>query len=147
MNNKRQIPSITRARGITLVEILLVISLLVVLLSFAIPSIGSATAKAEMTATAENVQHAIESARKTARMNETVVKVVFDAPAGENSSLISFDSKVHTGILDYRLPESVFLISDQDVLLFDERGLVSNPVQVTLVSRADDSVTSTMTFE
>ena len=56
------------ARGITLVEILLVISLLVILLSFAIPSMGGAAAKAEMTATVENVQHSIQSARNMARM-------------------------------------------------------------------------------
>ena len=48
-----------RSKGITLVEILLIIALLVILLSFAMPSVGGAAAKAEMTATVENVQHSM----------------------------------------------------------------------------------------
>ena len=132
------------ARGITLVEILLVISLLVILLSFAIPSMGGAAAKAEMTATVENVQHSIQSARNMARMNEVVVTVLFNAPAGQEARKIEFDSRVHTGILNYELPADVVLIADQDNFLFDRRGLVENPGQILLVSKADDSVSATL---
>lgn len=132
------------ARGITLVEILLVLSLLVILLSFAIPSMSGTAAKAEMTATVENVQHALHSARNMARLNEVDVRVNFDAAAGQESRLISFDSKVHTGILNYELPKDVVLVADQDSFEFNQRGLVENPGKILLISKADDSITETM---
>lgn len=144
MNIKHNNAPFSRARGITLVEILLVISLLVILLSFAIPSMGGAAAKAEMTATMENVEHALHSARNMARMNEVEVRVNFDAQAGQESRKISFDSKVHTGILNYELPKDVVLVSDQDSFIFNQQGLVENPGQVLLLSKADDSITETM---
>lgn len=136
--------SFKHARGITLVEILLVISLLVILLSFAIPSMGGAAAKAEMTATVENVQHSIQSARNMARMNEVEVTIVFNAPAGQEARKIEFDSRVHTGILNYDLPADVVLIADRDNFVFDQRGLVENPGHILLVSKADDSVSATL---
>lgn len=144
MNIKHNNAPFSRARGITLVEILLVISLLVILLSFAIPSMGGAAAKAEMTATMENVEHALHSARNMARMNEVEVRVNFDAQAGQESRKISFDSKVHTGILNYELPKDVVLVSDQDSFIFNQQGLVENAGQVLLLSKADDSITETM---
>lgn len=144
MKKIAHITPLNRSRGVTLVEILLVISLLVILLSFAIPSVGGAAAKADMTATVENVEHSIQSARNMARMNETDVTVLFDAQAGQESNVISFESKVHTGILNYRLPKDIVLISDQDTLVFDERGLLANPAQITLVSKADETVTATL---
>ena len=133
-----------RSRGITLVEILLIIALLVILLSFAMPSVGGAAARAEMTATVENVQHSMQSARKMARMNEAPVSVIFDAPAGMESGNITFESKSRTGILDYALPEDVMLIADQDAFLFDERGLVQNPGKIILVSRVDETISTTL---
>ena len=144
MNINHKNSPFKHARGITLVEILLVIALLVILLSFAIPSMGGAAAKAEMTATMENVQHALHSARNMARLNEVDVRVSFDATAGQESRKISFDSKVHTGILDYELPEGVVLVADQDSFGFDQRGLVENPGEILLISKADDSITETM---
>ena len=133
-----------QCKGITLIEILLVISLLVILLSFAIPSVGGAAAKAELTVASENVTHSIQSARNMARMNEARVILHFDAPAGHESHSITFSSDKHTGLLDYQLPEDIVLIADQDSFVFDERGLAANPGQLTLASKSDDNVTSTI---
>lgn len=139
-----------RARGITLVEILIVISVLVVLASFAIPSIGSATARAEMTAASENVRYSIEAARKLARSTESrVVLRIVDAP-GPGGQAVTFE-RVEPGandpVQDYRLPDEVRLITPQDSFTFDTRGLAEQPGQLVLVSTIDDAITETLAFE
>ncbi len=136
------------SRGITILEILLVVSLLIILVSFAMPSIGGAAAKAEMTATFENVQYSIEAARHIARMNESGVSVNFETLAGETAQNISFTSQGEgegeriIELQDYRVPADILLISDLESFVFDERGLVEKPGKIMLVSKTDDSVTS-----
>lgn len=147
MNTSRNILSLPRSKGITLVEILLVIALLAIVLSFAVPSIGSATASAEMTATVENVEYSIQTARNVARMNEAGVAVDFKRFVGEQAQVILFrrlDPGPGTGIPEYSLPEDIELVSDQQSFVFDERGLVRNPGAIILVSKVDESVTATV---
>lgn len=146
MNRHPNISTRSRARGITLVEILVVIAMLLILASFAVPSMSNATAKSELKATVENVEYSIQAARNTARMNETPVALEFtDANAGTQT--ISFQAKGSgnlPGMQDYLLPESIQLVSDQGGFEFDSRGLVENPGTIILVSKADESVTSTI---
>lgn len=146
MNRHPNISTRSRARGITLVEILVVIAMLLILASFAVPSMSNATAKSELKATVENVEYSIQAARNTARMNETPVALQFtDANAGTQT--ISFQAKGSgklPGMQDYLLPESIQLVSDQGGFEFDSRGLVENPGTIILVSTADESVTSTI---
>ena len=147
MNKKIQSISLHRSKGVTLVEILLVIALLVILLSFAIPSMSGATAKADMMAAVENVEYSIETARNTARMNESGIIVDFKSFAGEQAQVISFSRKKSgqtAGIPDFRLPEEIELVTNQENYVFDERGLVATPGMITLVSRVDETVTATV---
>lgn len=147
MNKKIQSISLHRSKGVTLVEILLVIALLVILLSFAIPSMSGATAKADMMAAVENVEYSIETARNTARMNESGIIVDFKIFAGEQAQVISFSRKKSgqtAGIPDFRLPEEIELVTNQESYVFDERGLVATPGLITLVSRVDETVTATV---
>lgn len=147
MNKKIQSISLHRSKGVTLVEILLVIALLVILLSFAIPSMSGATAKADMMAAVENVEYSIETARNTARMNESGIIVDFKSFAGEQAQVISFSRKKSgqtAGIPDFRLPEEIELVTNQENYVFDKRGLVATPGMITLVSRVDETVTATV---
>jgi len=140
----------SRARGITLVEILIVISVLVVLASFAIPSIGNATARAELTAATENVRYSVEAARKLARSSESRVYLrVTDAPGpgGQGIGFGPVGSEAKDTVQDYRLPEDVRLVAAIDSFEFDARGLVQHPGQLILVSTVDDSITETVTVE
>jgi len=137
-----------RARGITLVEILLVIGLLVLLAGFALPSFGTASARAEMKAALENLEYSIGTARNVARLTESSVNVdIIEAP-GTASQRITFSQSGRNGgeggpsIPDYLLPESIEVVSDQQRFVFDSRGLVDQPGRIMLVSRADDSVTT-----
>ncbi|MBT8040284.1 MAG: prepilin-type N-terminal cleavage/methylation domain-containing protein [Xanthomonadales bacterium] len=147
MNTYSRLNSLHRSKGVTLVEILLVIALLVIVLSFAIPSMGGATAKADMLAAVENVEYSITSARNSARMNEKDVALKISRQSGDASQVLKFirsGSADGVGIPDYRLPEDIELVADQASFEFDERGLVRNPGTITLVSRVDESVSETV---
>jgi Tfp pilus assembly protein FimT len=153
--NAPSIP-VFRSRGITLVEILLVISLLVLLLSFALPTVGNTTARAELKATLENVQYSIGAARNAARLTESSValniessadrvqKITFSQP--EESRRTRGDTNgLH--LQEYRLPEGVRLESEIDQFVFDARGLVHEPGRILLVSVADESISSAIDIE
>lgn len=149
MNNNALSHPYSRSRGVTLVEILLVVAMLVILLSFAMPSVGTATARAELKAAVENVQYSIDAARNLARMTESSVTVNIgpasqpEAPAGAESSgepqRIMFS---RPEIQDYALPADIRLVADHDSYVFDSRGLVQEPGRVTLLSAADESISS-----
>lgn len=138
----------SRSRGITLVEILLVLSLLAIILSFAIPSMGGAVARAELTAAVENVEYSIERARNLARMKETEVTVGIEQRAGDKARTLDItQGGGSAGIPEYRLPEDIDLVADQPAFVFDDRGLVRDPGTITLVSRVDDEVSAIITVK
>jgi type II secretory pathway pseudopilin PulG len=141
-----------RSRGITLVEILLVISVLVILLSFAMPTAGSATARAELKGTLENVQYSIDAARNVARLTESGVSMNIQTSATDQVQTITFSrppesrtaNSAGPDLQDYRLPEGIRLETDHTQYVFDSRGLVEKPGHILLVSVVDESLTSTI---
>lgn len=143
----------TRTRGITLVEILIVISLLIIVLSFAIPSVGNATARAELSAATENVNYSIDAARDAARRAEKPVRLTIEALGPDGLQTITFRFEGNTakragpGLQDYHLPESIRLVADQDRFVFDRRGLIEKPGRILLVARDDESLTATLEIE
>lgn len=138
----------SHAKGVTLVEILMVVGVLVILMSFAMPSVSNATIKAEMSAAVENVQYSLHLARKVARSAETGVVMHISPILQEAPQTISFTSpdlkraRNVVQIQDFTLPETIVLVSDQEAFLFDQRGLVKNPGSISLVYRDDETVTS-----
>jgi len=142
-----------RARGITLIEILLAISVLAILVGFALPAASNATAKAEIKAALENLQYSFDTARKVARMTESSVIVVIASPTGGTSQKITFagpdSSSRHSGpdIPEYVLPPEVLLESEQDRFVFDRRGLVEQPGIIRLASRNDETINSELYIE
>jgi len=143
----------SRSRGITLVEILMVVGLLAILISFAIPSVGGAAAQAEMTATVENFEYSIQATRNIARMNETGVSLHFETlphEAGQRITFTSPDQSVQDDVRllqDYRPPRGIQFIPDHDSFVFDEKGLVKNPGNVQLISIKNESITETLRIE
>jgi len=135
-----------RARGITLIEILLALSVLAILVAFALPSAGNATARAEMKAVFENLQYSFDTARKVARLTESSVIVIIESPAEEARQAIRFEgsgsSGRHSGpdIPDYVLPSEVLLESAHDRFVFDRRGLVEQPGIIRLASRTNEDI-------
>jgi type II secretory pathway pseudopilin PulG len=150
MNVRMSSNPAVRARGITLVEILLVLSLLVILLAFALPSSGSATARAEMQAAVENLEYSVDTARNVARLAESDIILEIATPSGEAAQRIRFSRSTlrprqgGPEIPEYLLPEGIRAVSTQKRFVFDARGLVEQPGRIVLVSRDDDSITSTI---
>jgi competence protein ComGC len=148
MNVKALSNPVTRSRGVTLVEILLILSLLVILLSFAMPSIGSATARAELKATVENVQYSVSAARNVARMTESSVALNIQSSPADKIQKITFSrpeesmGALGVGLQEYRLPEGIRLVSDHERFVFDSRGLVGEAGRILLVSAEDESISS-----
>ena len=136
------------ARGITLVEILIVISLLVILVAFALPSAGNATARAEMKAALENLEYSVGTARNVARLTESSISLNIESLPGAQAQTITFSNPAQmpdergADIPDYRLPDGIRLVSDRDRFVFDARGLVEHSGKIQLVSRADAEITS-----
>jgi Tfp pilus assembly protein FimT len=142
----------SNSKGISLIEILLGLAVLVILLSFAIPSASGAAIKAEMSAAMENVEYSIRIARQTARINEIPVSLNFSGSGEEGTvQTISFSTpqKKHSGsvqIQEFSVPSELMLVSDQESFVFDERGLVRESGKILLVSVVDESISSTITI-
>ena len=153
MNNRLHRNPAPPSKGVTLIEILLALGLLIILMSFAMPSVSEAVGKAEMKSTLENVQYSLQAARRTARMTETVVSMNISSSGQETTQTISYSSPGKNGagsdlrLQDFKLPPEVVLISDHDSFLFNERGQVENPGRILLVSTLDESVTSTLSVK
>ena len=136
------------SRGITLIEILVVLGVLTILLSFAIPSGSSAATRAELSVATENIQHSLDAARNMARMTETSISVNVPEALDGSTQSITF-SRVTRGVStpvsemqELTLPADLVLLAEHDVFHYDTRGLVVNPGQLLLVSRQDDSIKS-----
>jgi Tfp pilus assembly protein FimT len=153
MNIKQLRHPASHSKGITLIEILLVIGLMVILLSFAMPSVSGAAIKAEMNSTFENVQYSMQMARKVARTTESTVVMNISPAMPDAAQTITFTSPGKNGaksglqIQDFTIPADVVLVSDHDSFVFDNRGLVENPGSVMLVSKVDEAVTSTIEIQ
>ncbi|MEE4293563.1 MAG: hypothetical protein V2I79_06300 [Xanthomonadales bacterium] len=149
MTRQNKALSRSRARGITLIEILIVIGLLIVIASFAVPSMSNATASAELTAAVENIEYSIRTARNTARMEESEIMLEFSPALDGQATEISFarsNSKARAlGIPNHTLPEGFFVVASPAMSFeFDARGMVHEPGYVTLTSRVDESITATV---
>jgi type II secretory pathway pseudopilin PulG len=137
-----------RCLGITLIEILLILGFLAILTSFAVPSISTATARADMRAASENLQYSIQSARNTARMTESKVTMnILEEEQGGQGQRITFSvsgpglkALGQAGMQDDRFPVDIKLVSDYNSYEFDGRGIVENPGVITLVSRTDETL-------
>ena len=150
MSSKIQITHSARQRGITLVEILIVVAVLAVLASFAAPSFGKASAQAELKAALENVQYSVDTARNIARMNGTSVSLDLGKAPGSEAFQLGFSSpnpnksNLLKDLQTYRLPEDIRLESEFGSYVFDDRGLVAKPGTITIVSTAYDSLRSSV---
>jgi len=137
-----------RCQGITLIEILVILGFLAIIASFAAPSISAATARADMRAASENLQYSMQIARNTARMTESKVTMnILEEEQGGQGQRVTFSvsgpglkALGQAGLQDDRLPVDIELVSDYGSYEFDGRGIVENPGVITLVSRTDESL-------
>jgi Tfp pilus assembly protein FimT len=141
-------------RGITLIEILLFASIMVILVSFASASFSGATDRTELRAATEHLDFSIRSARNTARMAESEVQmhVLTDSMTGENRVTFTLSEAAakklgQSSLQEYLLDESLRIVSDQTTFSFDGRGIVEKPGQITLLVRNDESIRNSLIVE
>jgi prepilin-type N-terminal cleavage/methylation domain-containing protein len=150
MNIKQLRHPAETSKGVTLIEILMVIGVVAVLMSFAVPSVSNAAIKAEMSAAIENLQYSLQIARKVSRTTESALEMHISPVMGDIAQTITFTSpkgdKIHNTlqIQDYTMPSDIVMVSERESFIFDSRGLVQNPGSVSLVSKADESVSRTI---
>jgi len=135
-----------RNKGITLIEILIALGVLVLLVSFAAPSITGANTSMQMRAAAENVEHSIDTARNTARMTEAPVTmhILTNEFDGQHRITFTLSNQAQKrlsqpNIPEFRLDQSLAFQSEYDSFEFDERGLVTTPGTLTLFVKDDES--------
>lgn len=140
--------------GITVPEVLLILAVILVLLSFAAPTLTGATAKAELKDATAGMDLGIRMARSTARRLDTVVIMHLhnDRKARNHSVTFSMpdlplDAPEAAMLVDYHLPESVRVETNGHDVRFDGRGLVEEPVQIALVSLHDDELYERMLID
>ena len=143
-----------RERGITVLEILIGLGLLVVLLSFATPSLSGATARAELRAAVENMEFSIRAARTTARQLNTDVIMHVRQEHGEQHHSISFsmpalarEAELSDMLQTFTFPQDIRVVASEDDIRFDFRGMVDAPVQVLLVSNQDVDINQRLLIE
>ena len=136
-----------RSQGITVLEVLLALGILVVVVSFAAPSLNKVDAKAKLRTAVENTELSIRSGRNTARVLETNVIMHLNTARQLDHHSITFSFPDKSGNLDsprstqdYELPPDIRIVSDETEVHFDARGMVDSPVQLLLVSNRDESI-------
>lgn len=135
------------SKGFSIVEALIGAGVLIVIAAFAVPSYSTSAAKAELQSAVENTQRLITTGRNTARILGTpiVMHLNGDHKLKQHSITFTFPDRNDTlysdaSIQDYELPQGVWIVSEETEVRFDTSGMVESPIQVSLVSTADESV-------
>ena len=143
-----------KSRGISVLEILIALCMLVVIVSFAAPTLSSVNAKADLQAAVANMEFSIDAARNTARVLETPVVMNFHNDRKLKQNYITFSMpqrseqlQADNSLQRYDLPAGIRIVSDQTVIQFDSRGLLEAPVQLLLASQADEDVSERLLIQ
>lgn len=144
----------TRSSGISVVEILVALGVLVVIISFTAPSLSKVNARAELDVALENVNLSVYMARNTARQLETDVIMHLETGRHEQQHSISFsfptrNAELDSGTLlqDFQFPAGIRLVTDDTSIHFDSRGMVEVPVHLLIVSSLDEGVNERLVIE
>ena len=142
------------AQGISILEILIIVSLLVVVAAFASPSLNRVHAKADLRTAVGQVESSILIARQTARtLNSNVIMRLHVSKRDKQNSIslavpaIEEPSDLVALPQATVLPEGIRLVTSQRTVVFDARGGVEAPVYFSLVSMNDEAVTERMLIQ
>jgi prepilin-type N-terminal cleavage/methylation domain-containing protein len=140
-------------KGLTLIEILVVLAVMAVLLAFATPSMQGVSARANIKAATENTTYAFRMAQNTARAAGKPVTLTLTTSQSGNA--ISFNipghnSQVVDGLSmpDIHLPLDLSVTASPASYTFDPMGRIigfEEPGTVVIASAADASFTATLT--
>jgi prepilin-type N-terminal cleavage/methylation domain-containing protein len=141
-----------RSRGLSLVEILIALGVLVVLISFATPALTTATAKTDLRVAAENLEFSVRMARNTARQLETDVVMNLNTDPLKERHSVTFTfpaskAKPSSQLQDFQFSPEIRMVSDKLFVRFDSKGMLDIPATVVLVSSRNDDFSQTLVIE
>lgn len=142
---------IVRGQGLTAVEVLVVLAIIAILLSFTASFVGRLSGQAELTAAEENVLDSLRMARNLSRSAESGLKLSLSRDAGDSGYRISFASPDGKQIgpnrlnaPEVQLPDGVVVLSGSRTFTFDHRGLVEPTGSIVLGLAGDFDETTTV---
>jgi type IV fimbrial biogenesis protein FimT len=100
----------TGRRGLTLIEVVIVVAIIAISLSLAGPRIGAGLSRLELTQAERSVRNTIKLARSEAQRSDTEQYVVLDRVNG-SLTLLGSELKI---VREERLPSSVEIVLDTD---------------------------------
>jgi len=134
-------------RGITAVEILIVLGMMAVIMTFFANTFTRTTNRADLLLAVESVTFMAQSARNMARELETDVLMHVNTGVDGSNSSIDFSYPERSESLnsenllqEFVLPSDIRLLTDESVIHFDARGLVVNPTSLLLISQSEGSM-------
>ncbi len=134
----------SQMRGISLIEILIVLAALTVITAIALPKPEKDSAKAEMQAAVENLQQAVYLARSTAMSKQTDVILHLVPGNTEESGKVTFSfanpkAGMDTSTLDheYPFPSGIRLETSEPDVHFNSAGQVEYEARIALISNSD----------
>lgn len=133
----------TPARGVTVIEVLIMISVIAVLIVFAAPMVGSAFSTTEVDEAVRITEKSVREARALARLYRTDVYVKIESSDNRAPSItVSMPSRhQHVDVgqrnEEFALPGQVQVLSGDALLQFNAEGEVDLPAMVMLASRVD----------
>ena len=133
----------TPARGVTVIEVLIMISVIAVLIVFAAPMVGSAFSTTEVDEAVRITEKSVREARALARLYRTDVYVKIESSDDRAPSItVSMPGRhQHVDVgqrkEEFALPGQVQVLSGDAMLQFNPEGEVDLPAMVMLASRVD----------
>lgn len=137
-------------KGLTTVEIILVVAMIGISFSFSASFANRAPARVELTAAEEQVQDALRIARNLSRSSESSLTLSLSRQSDDQGYRISIgppeEKRTRRNLIDVpviELPANVVVLSENMTFVFDHRGLVEPTGSIDL--RVGDAADETKT--
>jgi len=132
---------IAPAKGLTAIELLIVISIVALLVAFAAPMIKTMSPKSEFEQAIEITEASVEQARWTARFYkaEVLLSLENDENQKQHSITLSVPQMQKDLVLnevkeEFPLPNGIQIISDETIIRFNPAGEVELPAYILVSS-------------
>ena len=149
--------NIRKNHGVTLIELMISMSAISILLTFAGVSMQDATARSEIKAATAEVVHAFRTAKNAARLTNSGVTTEIRLARDESGYIISFAFDAHQRqggeanislngleLVDIELSKKISVSADTMSYRFDSLGMINKTGTISLVSTIDNEQTSTV---
>jgi prepilin-type N-terminal cleavage/methylation domain-containing protein len=129
------------AKGLTAIELLIVISIVALLVAFAAPMIKTMSPKSEFEQAIEITEASVEQARWTARFYkaEVLLRLETDENQKQHAITLSVPKMRKDLVLNevkerFPLPTGIQIVSEDTVIIFDPNGEVELPAHLLISS-------------